>query len=185
MAEAATLGEAIKYPFRKWPRCYNFLWVLTIIGIPAVIGYTVRVLQELMAGRREELPKFEFWNDFSRGWLPLGYGLLMGIIIMIIAGISMWIHSLVYTIVMIILYLIMPILFIQFCEKRDIGDGFDVGRAFNIIKDNFADYLITYIKTIIVTLVFMLAIILLLVGYGANAFGSYYLFADFYVRNKK
>ena len=181
----ATLGEAIMYPFRRWARCYNFLWALTIIGIVALAGYGLRIVQELRKGNNKELPKFRFGYDFGKGWKVILYAIVLGLVVGVVATIAMMIHVGVYVLLVVVLALIAPMLFIQFAENRSIKEGLDFKSALQMVFNDLGDYIVTYLKYIVQSFVFSMAVVLLFIGIGASQFGRYYLFVDYYNRHKK
>lgn len=181
-SQPASLGEAIKYPFRKWPRCYNFLWVFTIIGIVAIYGYMIRIIQELRKGNNQELPKFRFGYDLGQGWMVLLYALVLGIIVGVLEIVLANLHEALYAAFVIYFLLISPMLWIQFSENRNIGQGLDFKKATRLVFTDFGDYIVTYLKALVQGIVYMFAVILLFIGIGAYQFGMYYLFVDYYNR---
>ncbi|MBR9675653.1 hypothetical protein GOV05_01445, partial [Candidatus Woesearchaeota archaeon] len=63
MAEK-TIKEGFMYPFNNWKRLFNFWWVLTIIGVFAVIGYFRKIVQQFLKKDYKELPEFgDFWEN--------------------------------------------------------------------------------------------------------------------------
>ncbi len=185
----ASLDEAIKYPFVKWWRCYNFLWfLLPIIGWAALLGYQRKIITNIIEGKRDALPEFEFFNDMGRGWIVFGYLLVLIIVVDIISFVLMHIPvvgRVLYAAWAVFLALVASMLFVRVCVTGKFEEGFNVIWAWNLVTSNLEDYIVVLLKTFVASIVWLLSIVLLFIGVGASCFGKYYLMADFYARHVK
>ena len=179
-----TFKEAFNYPFNRAKGMLNILWILVpIIGWLALIGYTVRIVQEFTKGKYKKLPLFKFKKDLKLGFFmflkSLPFILIYIIIIGIFNAITPWLDIAEHLINLFIL----PILTINFVKKMTVSSYFE----FKIIKyvfNNFGDYIIILLKSILLSLIFFIMIIVL-VGLPAGAFTKNMFIADFNRRRVK
>ena len=176
----ATIGEALKYPFANFKRVFNYWWLLVPIwGWFVVPGYFIRVINELVKGNTKELPAIRpFAGLFRTGFFVMVTGLIIGIV----AWLFMLI-PLVGWIAYAYLVLIAPLMIFQFAEQGKIRDGLNVVRASKTVFASFGRYLVAYVKTIVVGIIFLVAsilIITLIVTLPAMNFSQYYFFAEYY-----
>ncbi len=179
----ATIKRALKYPFVKFARLWNFWWFLVPVwGWFVGMGYFVRLVNEIKKGKGDELPAIRpFLGLFSTGFF-LVVGLIPQIILVLLAKKNIlfpW--SLILAVYFI---LILPIQVLQFAEKRRIRDGLDVTQATKTALTHLGPFLITWLKMLVVTIIWILAslpVITLLITLPALSFGQYRLFTDFYI----
>ncbi|MBT4935698.1 DUF4013 domain-containing protein [Candidatus Woesearchaeota archaeon] len=173
---------AFKYPFNRSIGLLNILWIfLPIIGWFALGGYTIRIVQEFCKGKFSELPSFKFSQDLHLGVLmflkSIPFILVYGILIFILTVLSPWIAGIVRFFLSLF---VVPILTINFFTKQTIISFFEI-EIIKSVFDNFVEYIIVVLKTILLTIVFFLMWIVL-VGIPAGTFTQYIFLADFYRR---
>ncbi len=176
----ATIGEALKYPFANFKRLFNYWWILVPIwGWFVVGGYGIRIINELVKGNTIELPAIRpFTGLFKTGF----FYFVTWVIIVLVMSLLMLIPVLGW-LVYVYFILIAPILTFQFAESGRIRDGLNFIRASKTIFPNFGRYLLAYVKTVVVMLIFLVAsilIITLIVTIPAMMFSGNYIFAEFY-----
>src|SRR3989344_3909252 len=158
MKKVVSITDAVKYPFDNFKRLFNFYYVLIpILGLIALLGYCVKTIQSIMKRMDEELPEFGSFADNLRLGFPLA----------------------------IIFVIIAPILIMQHAQKGTIASGLDIIEATHMAATNFVDYIITYLKVLIVSVIFLIAsipIVTLIVTVPASSFSKLLLFTDFYRR---
>ena len=86
---------AFKYPFNRAKGMWNILWLLVpIIGWFALIGYSIRIVQEFCKGQFKKLPIFKFSKDLEFGFFmflkSLPFVLAYLLIVTILEVISPW-----------------------------------------------------------------------------------------------
>ncbi len=175
---------AFKYPFNRSEGMWNILWVfLPIFGWFALGGYGVRIIQEFSKGKFKKLPIFKFNNDLNLGFfmfiksLPFLFSYLL--LLTILYAISPWLG---FIRIFIELFII-PILTINFLNKETVISFFEF-KILNSVFDNLGDYLIVLLKSILLTIIFLIMIIVL-VGLPALVFTRNIFLADFYRRRVK
>ncbi|MEK6901620.1 MAG: DUF4013 domain-containing protein [Nanoarchaeota archaeon] len=176
----ATIGEALKYPFANFKRVFNYWWILIPIwGWFVVSGYGIRIINTLVNGNTKELPAIRpFTGLFRTGF----FAVVTWLTIAIITGLFTLIPVLGWIVYAYIIF-IAPLLMFQFAEQGRIRDGFNVLRASKTMFSSFGRYLVAYVKTIVVGIVFLLAsilIITLIVTLPAISFSQYFFFAEYY-----
>ena len=176
-----TIKDALRYPFANWKRMFNYFWLLVPIwGWFVVSGYVVRVIREITRkGSKNELPAIHpFEGLFTTG--------LFVAVTLLILGAFLWVLMLIpyfRWLAEVYFVFIFPLLVIQFAATKKPRDGLDVLGATNTIFTHFGSYLLTYFKTIIVIIVYLIAsipLITLIVTLPGIVFSSTYLFVDFY-----
>ncbi len=176
---------AFRYPFNRAKGMWNILWMLLpILGWFALGGYSVRIVKEFSKGRFEQLPTFQFKSDLKLGFMMflkaipfiIAYALIVNVLNTIGLGIGGSVN-------LFLSLFITPMLFINFFNKETIGSLFE----FKIIKsvfNNLNDYVIALLKSILLSIIFLIMIIVL-VGIPAGAFTKNIFLADFYRKNIK
>ena len=175
---------AFKYPFNRPAGLFNILWILLpIIGLFAYIGYLVRIVNEYIEGKYKELPKFDFGNDLSLGFLmflkAIPFSLALGIVIGILNFLPVvgWLANIA------IIILIVPIVAMNFIRKQTVDSFFEFAKVTAVFQ-NFGDYLFVILKSIGLGIVFGLLSIVL-VGIPAGSYTKHIFIADFYRRYAK
>jgi hypothetical protein len=185
MMHKLDFNTAFKYPFNRSKGMLNIFWILLpIIGWFALGGYGVRIVKEFSKGKFKKLPTFKFGDDFKLGFfmflkaLPfiIVYGLLMGIL----GYIDEWLKG---SVELLLEILVVPILTINFMNKQTVGSFFEFSKI-RYVFENFADYIVAILKSILLFIVFLVMVIVL-VGIPAMAFTNNIFLADFYRRNVK
>jgi len=175
---------AFKYPFNRVKGLWNILWILLpIIGWFALGGYAIKIVQEFSKGKFKKLPIFKFSSDFKLGFFmflkAIPFILVYSAFILILVKINP-----LFGVVRIFTEIFaIPILFIHFINKETVGSFFE----FKIIKsvlDNLGDYILALLKSILLSIIFFIMIIVL-VGFPAGAFTKSIFLADFYRRKVK
>jgi len=178
----ATIKQALKYPFAKFARLWNYWWMLVPVwGWLVVMGYLIRLVNEIKKGKSDELPAIRpFAGLFSTGFFLVVALLVPGIISSLLANLWSW-----FWILYVYMILINPILILQFAEKRRIRDGLNVFLATKMVFTHLGSFVLTWLKTMVVIIIWLLAslpMITLLITLPAISFGQYRLFTDFYVQ---
>ena len=183
--ESLEFKKAFKYPFNRLKGLLNVLWIFVpIFGWFALFGYVVRIVNEFVEGKFEELPKMQFMENMKLGFMMFLKSIPFMIVYMIIIiGVDAVNTNLSAVINMIISWFVMPLLSINFMKKKTIGSYFEFS-VLSAIKDYFADYIVMLLKTFAITIVFAIMMIVL-VGIPAIMFTSTIFYADFYRRYVK
>lgn len=175
-----TITEGLKYPFNRFSRLFNFYWILIpILGWLAVPGYCLKIIQNIVRGNKQELPEFgSFFDNMKAGFFFIIFSLIIALAVMIIN-----IIPIIGTILAIIIAFISPILIIQYTNNQSFSEGFDFKRALNLIFNNFIDFIVAYLRSIIVFVIlvmFSIPLVTLIITIPAMSFVKYYFFAEFY-----
>ncbi len=175
---------AFKYPFNRPKGMLNILWLLLpIIGWFPLGGYGVRIVREFSKGKFKHLPKFNFERDFKLGFIifikSLPFVLAYGLFIILLSVINPYLE---YFRIFIEFFLI-PILAVNFMNKGTISSFFEF-KILRHVFQNFGDYLMVLIKSILLSIIFLILIVVL-VGLPAGAFTKNIFIADFYRRRVK
>ncbi|MDD3498037.1 MAG: DUF4013 domain-containing protein [Candidatus Moranbacteria bacterium] len=180
--ESLKFETAFKYPFNRAKGMWNILWIFVpIVGWFALGGYSVRIVKEFVGGKFDKLPSFSFSNDLSLGFMML----IKAVPFMVVYGVFDAVVGKAGDITMTLANIlvgvfVIPILSINFFNKETVASFFEfkiVGDVFN----NIGDYLMAVLKSILLSLVF-LVLSLVLVGIPAGAFTKNIFLADFYRR---
>jgi len=154
--------------------------LLPIFGWFALGGYGVRITKEWTQGKFKELPKLVFVEDMKLGAVMFVKALPFVISYFVVAGILGLIPFLGFAFQIVAELLIVPILSINFIIKQTVESFFE----FEILKgvfDNIGEYVVAFLKSFALTLVFT-AMMLILVGIPASMFTGSIFLADFYRR---
>tara|TARA_Y100000310_G_C20363314_1_gene660009 strand:+ start:171 stop:734 length:564 start_codon:yes stop_codon:yes gene_type:complete len=179
--EPLKFGTAFSYPFNRAKGLLNFLWVLVpIIGWFALGGYGVRLVQHWIKGEFEELPLFDFNDHLKVGFFMFFKSLPFVIAYMLVQLILMLVPYLGDLVGILIGFLVVPVLTINFFKYETVGAYFDFSKL-KYVFENFGDYVVTFLKSIGLGIVFLL-MILVLVGLPAGSFTNNIFLADFYRR---
>ena len=171
------LQEGLKYPWNKAGILWNILWMLIpIFGWFAIIGYVRNITVGLVKGKRKELPAFgKFWDNFLMGLKLFIYLIPTIIVLMVISAIPM-VGSILQLLVAIFL---LPWLMINLFVKDEFGALWELKKAFNMVFDNARDYILAYLKTLVFSLIYGIAS-MVLIGIPCSVFGKYYFLTEFY-----
>lgn len=176
------IATAFKYPFNRATGMWNILWVLLpIIGWFALGGYTIRIIKEFSEGKFKELPTFKFSSDLKLGFYMFLKAIPFIIACSVITTVFFEISELAGGIAEFVLGLfIFPILTINFFNKQTVGSYFEL-KILKSVFNNFGDYIVVLLKSILLGIVFAIMIIVL-VGLPAGSFTKNIFLADFYRR---
>ncbi|MDD2521484.1 MAG: DUF4013 domain-containing protein [Anaerolineaceae bacterium] len=158
--------------------------IIPIIGTLAFIGYTLRLIKNVVQNEPNPLPRMEFGEDLGRGFRFFLIGLvymipvflvlvvmlipmsalnnneavgLFGVIVMIIGGLLLLAYSL-------FLAIFEPIAMANFAVKDTFASGFEWGNFFKRLGNNFPAWLIVLAGVIIAGFISPLGSILLVIG---------------------
>ena len=174
-------GQAFTYPFRKFSRIFNILWLLVpIVGVLAVSGYGIWITQKFIRGEYRQLPKFHFGKNLKLGFFIFLKFIPLITAIMVIQTLLGYLGTIGTIITVVLMFFVYPILMINFLQHETIAASFDV-RLVKLVFTHIGDYIITTLKAIALTLIF-LAMCLILIGIPALHFTQYIFLADFYRR---
>jgi len=178
-------NTAFKYSFNRAKGMWNILWIfLPIVGWFALGGYSIRIVKEFIKGKFKELPVFEFKSDLKLGFNMFLKGLPFVITYIIISSVLDIMDSEIAELVdLFIALFIVPMLTINFLKKETVGSYFEI-EILKYVFNNFGDYVITLLKSILLGIVFLIMWVIL-VGFPAGAFTKNMFVADFYRRKVK
>ena len=174
-------GQAFTYPFRKFSRIFNILWLFVpIVGPFAVYGYVVWVTQKFIRGEYRQLPKFHFGKNLKLGFFMflkvIPFSVAFAIILMLLGYLGT-----IGTIITVILsFFVYPMLIINFIQYETVAAPFNI-KAIKPVFTHIGDYLISILKTIALYLIF-LVMCFILIGIPALYFTPGIFLADFYRR---
>ncbi len=176
---------AFKYPFNRAKGMWNILWLFVpIIGWFALGGYSIRIVKEFSKGQFKKLPFFNFKSDLKFGFmmfiksLPFIFSYIA--IMATLSIIDIWLRAGIDTLFQIF---VLPMLTINFFNKETVASLFEF-KILKAVFNNFGDYLITILKSIVLGLIFF-AMWIVLVGFPAGTFTKNIFLADFYRRRIK
>ncbi|KKG12050.1 DUF4013 domain-containing protein [Methanosarcina sp. 2.H.A.1B.4] len=179
-----TIGfiDALKYPFNRPKRLLYALWMLVpVIGWLALFGYVVRIANEFIEGKYEELPQLHFTDDLTFGVSMFLKSLPFYIVyIALITGITMLDEDIANILGLLIGFFVLPVLNVNFYRKQTVGSYFDFGKL-GYVMDNIGDYIVMMLKQYAISIIF-LVISIVLVGIPALYVTSMIFAANFYGR---
>ena len=160
---------ALKAPFKteRWYLRYFGYFFLLMIPIVNLIptGFFVSYLSNLLNGD-ETVPKLS-GSDFSLGCkycigslLVLLPVILIYVIVLSLGDFRIVMISsfLLYFLLFVIIGFIFPLLFISFARFKRITDFIEFSRAFTLLKDNVAQYVIVLLYNFALTIVYTVVI---------------------------
>jgi len=176
--------SAFKYPFNRAKGLLNILWLLVpIIGWFILFGYGITIVKHFLKNNFKELPVMDLKENLSLGFFMFLKSIPFVLVLFIIQALAVFIPMIGALASWFISLFVVPILTINFFKKETVSSYFE----FEILKfvfNNFGDYLIALLKTIALTIIFFIMIIVL-VGLPAGSFTKNIFFADFYRKNIK
>ena len=174
-------GQAFTYPFRKFSRIFNILWLLVpIVGLFALYGYVVWITQKFIRGEYRQLPKFHFGKNLKLGFFMFLKGIPFSVAFTVILMLLGYLGA-VGTIITVILSLfVYPMLIMNFMQHETVAAPFNI-KAIKPVFTHIGDYLISILKTIALYLIF-LVMCFILIGIPALYFTPGIFLADFYRR---
>ena len=183
--EKLNFETAFNYPFNRAKGMWNILWILVpIIGWFALGGYGVRIIKEFIKGEFKQLPIFEFESDLKLGFMMFLKAIPFMIVYIIVTAILDKMDSWAAELVNLLIGLfIVPMLTINFLNKETVNSFFEF-KILKSVTNNFRDYIITLLKSILLGIIFLIMWIVL-VGIPAGAFTKNIFIADFYRRRVK
>jgi hypothetical protein len=178
--ETLSFSDAFKYPFKTPTRLiYALLLLIPILGWLVLFGYVVRLINEFIEGRYEGLIKLEIIEDLKLGFITFLKALPFYIAYIIVISIASYISaSLGGLISFLLAFFVVPILMVNFFRKQTIESFFEFDLL-NVVKDNLGDYIMTVLKQIALTIIFLILSIIL-IGIPALYFTSSIFVANFY-----
>ncbi len=180
-AEKIHFGQAFTYPFRKFSRIFNILWVFVpIVGSFAIYGYGVWITQKFIRGEYRQLPKFHFGKNLKLGFFMFLKIIPLMIVISIIYLALAYLGTAGGVITAILMIFVFPILMINFMQHETVAASFDV-KVLKPVFTHIGDYLITILKSIALALIFAV-MCLVIIGIPALQFTQGIFLADFYRR---
>jgi hypothetical protein len=173
--------EGLKFPWQKPRRLWNILWVLVpIVGWFALMGYIVRIVQNLNRGNTKEIPKMDdFWDKFVLGFMTF----VKMIPFMVLLGIVAWILKLVpiagNIVYGFIALFIVPYLALNLMVTEKFAAIWEFEKAIKTVFGNFRKYLVALVMTLFYCAIYILLSIVL-VGIPCLMFGQNFYMVDFY-----
>lgn len=173
---------ALKYPFNRPKRLLYALWMLVpIIGWLALFGYVVRIVNEFIEGKYEELPQLHFTYDLKLGFSMFLKSLPFYIVYaVLVAGIMVIDEDIANILSFLLGFFVLPILSVNFYRKQTVGSYFDFGKL-GYVMNNIGDYIITMLKQYATSIIF-LVLSIVLIGIPALYVTSMIFAANFYGR---
>ena len=183
--ESLEFGKAFKYPFNRLKGMLNALWILLpIFGWFALLGYTVRIVNEFLEGKFEQLPTMQFGSDMKLGFVMFLKAIPFAIVYMVVIGVvGIVSQDLLQIVNFLFSCFVIPLLGVNFMKKQTVEAYFEFG-VLKAMKENLGDYIVMILKTYALTIIFGLLIIVL-IGFPALMFTSSIFVADFYRRYVK
>ena len=183
--DALEFEKAIRYPFNRMKGMLNALWLFVpIFGWFALFGYVVRIVNEFIDGKFEELPTIQFMDDMKLGFMMFLKAIPFFLVYMVlISGIGMVSETLSSIVTFATAIFMIPLLNMNFLRKQTVESYFEFG-ILTAVTENVGDYIVTILKGIALTIIFMIMAIFL-VGIPAQMFTKNIFIADFYRRYVK
>lgn len=183
--ESLEFGKAFKYPFNRLKGMLNALWILLpIFGWFALLGYTVRIVNEFLEGKFEQLPTMQFGSDMKLGFVMFLKAIPFAIVYMVVIGVvGIVSQDLLQIVNFLFSCFIIPLLGVNFMKKQTVEAYFEFG-VLKAMKENLGDYIVMILKTYALAIIFGLLTIVL-IGFPALMFTSSIFVADFYRRYVK
>ncbi|NOQ55233.1 MAG: DUF4013 domain-containing protein, partial [Nanohaloarchaea archaeon] len=183
--EALEFEKAIRYPFNRMKGMLNVLWLfIPIFGWFALFGYTVRIVNEFIDDKFEELPTIQFIDDMKLGFIMFLKMIPFILVYMALtSGIGMISEALSIIVMLIAVFFAIPLLNMNFMRKQTVESYFEFG-ILKAVTENIKDYIIMILKGIALTIIFLFMAIFL-VGIPAQMFTKHIFIADFYRRYVK
>ena len=183
--ESLEFGKAFKYPFNRLKGMLNALWILLpIFGWFALLGYTVRIVNEFLEGKFEQLPTMQFGSDMKLGFVMFLKAIPFAIVYMVVIGVvGIVSQDLLQIVNFLFSCFIIPLLGVNFIKKQTVEAYFEFG-VLKAMKENLGDYIVMILKTYALTIIFGLLTIVL-IGFPALMFTGSIFVADFYRRYVK
>ena len=158
--------------------------LIPVVGGLAFTGYILRTIKNVIQNEVNPLPDFEFGEDLSRGFRLFLIGLVYSLPIMLVVGLALIpmlrlnsneslsalaVIFLVLAFLLMIAYslflmLIQPIMTANFAVKDTFASGFELGKFFKRLGNNFAAWLIVYAGIFLAGIISPLGSILFFVG---------------------
>lgn len=160
------IGRAFTFVFDDddWLKKVAIGGIVTLVPILnfVALGYAIRVLQNIRAGRELPLPEWDDWgDDFMRGllvtvatliWaLPAIAVMLLGVLFAALLDTEacIWLGycpGLLWTLV---LAIVTPVLYLQYAKREEFAAFFDFGEILAVIRDHLSDYAIAWLMIMV------------------------------------
>lgn len=158
--------------------------LVPVVGMLAFTGYIIRTVKNVIQNEINPLPDFQFGEDLGRGFRFILIGLVyslpillvsllmfvpmmasnnndsvsvIGVIFMVFGGMLMLLYSL-------FLMFIQPIAMANFAMKDTFASGFEIGRFFKRLGNNFSAWLLVIAGTILASIISPLGSIVFGIG---------------------
>ena len=182
--ETIDFKSAFKYPFNRAKGLLNILWLfLPIIGWFALFGYGITIVKHFLKNDFKHLPLMDFKANLGLGFYMFLKSIPFVIVLFVIQAMTSFIPMIGPLATWFISLFIVPILTINFFKKETVSSYFEFEKL-KYVFANFGDYVVALLKTIALTIIFFLMIIVL-VGIPAGSFTKNIFFADFYRKSVK
>jgi len=166
--------------------------LLNIFTILVLMGYTLRVLQNVAKGSDTPLPEWDDWGgDWMKGLMITLAGLIFSIPVLAVSGFSAIVSSFAYNASSdvesfmgiciaglsclsalwgLLMALYLPAAMIKYAETEEFSAFFKFGEIFGFIKDNLGNYIVAILLIIVAELISGFGVILCVVGVFFTSF---------------
>lgn len=172
--------DSFTYPWVKFRRIFIFyINVIPILGQILYLGYMFRTVRILFEEHYDEVPSFGSFSENIR----YGTKFIVFYLIWIFLLFSFYYIPKGGIFLIIIFIFMLPILTMQFIEKGQLRQGFNIFLSIHTIIMNLLDFLITSVKIMVITLIFIflsIPIISLLITIPAWIMSVSFLMSQFY-----
>jgi hypothetical protein len=195
------LGKAFTYMFedQNWVTKILLggvfvLLSIILVGIPFVAGYSVEVVQNVMAEKPSPLPEWDHLGDKFMKGLVIAIGIfILYIPAIILSMIGSFLQgrsgafvavgclfSCVTFVYEIALGLILPAIYIKYAERPEFGSIFKFNDFYAMISANIGNYIVVLVLSIVASIIAVFGLIGLCIGVIFTGFWAYLVAAYLY-----
>ncbi len=202
-------GKAFSFVFEDpdWARkvlIAALVLIIPIIGELVVLGWALKISQNVMEGSPRPLPDIDFGADLARGFMGFVIGFVYALPITIVSGFFgivdavlansvgnsnglVTAFSLVYGCfgLLALLYgiamaLVLPAAYTNYLAKGNLGAGFHLGEVFAMVRRNIGAYFIVLLGSIVASIIASVGVIACVIGVLATGAYSYAILGHLY-----
>lgn len=145
----------------------------------------------MIKGNFKELPKFSDWGKTTKsGFMFFLYTFVLMIPIYIVMFALVLIPRVGIVLMIIfelLLILFVPIIVLDYVKTEKFGDGWKIKKALKMTTSNLGEYIVVFLKTFVLSLLFMLLsipLVTIIVTYPALTFTQNIFLVEFYRTHK-